>query len=551
MSMIAAVTVPTSLPWWQSIIVLVPSMLAFGCAIASIRTRSIAATWALAKAATLLMVTGAGFAVVALLITGYRASDWLRIDAVGVAMLLLVSFIAWVIVRFSQSYLAGDPHERAYVSRLLTTLGMVGLVVVTNHFVLLLAAWAATSIALHGLLTYYSDRPVAVGVAHKKFLLARGADLCMVGAAVAFVVTLDTLRIDRIVSEVSSRSALPGGVRIAVMLIAIAALLKSAQLPFHGWLIQVMEAPTPISALLHAGIVNLGGFVLLRFAGVVDRAIETRTVLVIVGTITAVVAAIVMTTRISIKVSLAWSTCAQMGFMLMQCGLGLWEMALLHLIAHSLYKAHAFLGAGGVVLQTQRRQLLPKYAPLRLTSIASALAPAIAGTLIAGFLAAWLPFIDRPTPALWVLGGIVAVALVPLLTHSLTGSRSPGSVGHDVRLKAIASGFTVAFVYFSLHGLFAQLVDHGATPPAFLVVGVAFAFVSLFTMQIMCMVFPMTTWIQRLYPWFYGGLFIDEAFTRFAFRLWPPPRITPSRTLLPDRSALPSASFATALASGC
>jgi NAD(P)H-quinone oxidoreductase subunit 5 len=308
-----------------------------------------------------------------------------------------------------------------------------------------------------------------------------------------------------------------------------------------------MEAPTPISALLHAGIVNLGGFVLLRFAPVVDRANETRIVLVVLGTITAVVAAIVMTTRISVKVSLAWSTCAQMGFMLMQCGLGLWEMALLHLIAHSLYKAHAFLGAGEVVLRTQRRQLLPKSAAPNLTSIAPALLAAVAGTVVAGFLATWLSVVDRPTPALWVLGGIVAAALVPLLTVPENGSISPTSVRHDVRLKAFVSASTVAFAYFCLHGLFAQIVGHGTAPSLLLVLGVALAFASLFTMQIACTVFPMKTWIRRLYPWFYGGLFVDEAFTRFAFRLWPPPRSSPSRSLLPDQSALPPVSFRSAV----
>lgn len=93
----------------------------------------------------------------------------------------------------------------------------------------------------------------------------------------------------------------------------LAAVLKCARLPFHGWLIQVMEAPTPVSALLHAGVVNLGGVVLLRFAPVVDRAVETRALLVVVGVLTAVVASLVMTTRVSVKVSLAWSTCARWG----------------------------------------------------------------------------------------------------------------------------------------------------------------------------------------------------------------------------------------------
>ncbi len=109
-----------------------------------------------------------------------------------------------------------------------------------------------------------------------------------------------------------------------------------------------MEAPTPVSALLHAGVVNMGGFVLLRVAELIGL-VPSQWLLVIVGSLTAVLAGMVMLTRISIKVRLAWSTCAQMGFMLMEIGLGLYELALLHLVAHSLYKAYAFLSSGEAV----------------------------------------------------------------------------------------------------------------------------------------------------------------------------------------------------------
>lgn len=110
-----------------------------------------------------------------------------------------------------------------------------------------------------------------------------------------------------------------------------------------------MEAPTPVSALLHAGVVNMGGFVLLRVAELIGLVPSAQWLLVIVGSLTAVLAGMVMLTRISIKVRLAWSTCAQMGFMLMEIGLGLYELALLHLVAHSLYKAYAFLSSGEAV----------------------------------------------------------------------------------------------------------------------------------------------------------------------------------------------------------
>ncbi|HAP78443.1 MAG TPA: NADH-quinone oxidoreductase subunit L, partial [Acidimicrobiaceae bacterium] len=282
-----------------------------------------------------------------------------RVDAVTVVMALLVSFIGWVVVRYSKHYMAGDPRQREYNVRLLATVAAVFVVVITNNLAVLIAAWAATSLAMHGLLTFYGERPVAVAVAHKKFLLARAADVSMVGAAVAFVTAYGTLRIDGIVAAATVDGSLPTAARVGAVLLVVTAVLKCAQIPFHGWLIQVMEAPTPVSALLHAGVVNLGGLVLIRLAPLVAEVPLAMALLVVVGGLTAAIAALVMTTRISVKVMLAWSTCAQMGFMLMQCGLGLWEMALLHLVGHSLYKAHAFLSAGGVVRQSLVRQLAP------------------------------------------------------------------------------------------------------------------------------------------------------------------------------------------------
>ena len=135
----------------------------------------------------------------------------------------------------------------------------------------------------------------------------------------------------------------------ASLLIAAAAVLASAQFPAHGWLTEVMEAPTPVSALLHAGVINAGGFLLIRFADVMLAAPGVMALLVMLGGFTALFGGLVMLTQPAVKTSLAWSTIAQMGFMVLQCGLALFPLALLHIVAHSLYKAHAFLSAGEAV----------------------------------------------------------------------------------------------------------------------------------------------------------------------------------------------------------
>ena len=132
-------------------------------------------------------------------------------------------------------------------------------------------------------------------------------------------------------------------------MLALAAVLKSAQFPTHGWLTEVMETPTPVSALLHAGVINAGGFLLIRFADVMLLAPGVLAALVMIGGFTALFGSLVMLTQPAVKTSLAWSTVAQMGFMIFECGLALFPLALLHIVAHSLYKAHSFLASGGAV----------------------------------------------------------------------------------------------------------------------------------------------------------------------------------------------------------
>ena len=525
--------ISSPLPPWHSALLLAPVFVVLAAIVAVARARSVAVAWRMARSASVVMLVVAVASAILRAVTQERASVVLRSDTIGAAMLILVGFVGWVVIRYSQAYLAGDPYERRYIGRLLATIAAVAVVVVANHLVVLVLAWAATSLAMHGLLTFFGDRPVAVAVAHKKFILARCADLCMLGAVIAFGTTFDTLRIDRIASEAAAASALPTGARIAIALVALAALLKCAQLPFHGWLIQVMEAPTPVSALLHAGVVNLGGFVLLRFAPVVDGAVETRTLLVIVGASTAAIAALVMTTRISIKVALAWSTCAQMGFMLMQCGLGLWEMALLHLLAHSLYKAHAFLGAGGVVRQTQRKQLASKPGSPTATGMAVAAATAITGTLAAGWLWGQLPFSEPASATLWVMSGIVALALVPLVS---AGTRADGRRVHPA---LIGGTIAVPLAYFALHDLFGHFVPDGSAAPTVLLVIVAALFAMLFIVQSLCAIAPTGRLSKQLYPWIYGGLFIDEAFTRVAFAIWGPAAPRPRAVTLPQVTTTP------------
>ena len=425
-----------------------------GCAALALAAALLSLGWllaggaALARGPALLSMGGAG-----------TLSASLRSDTLGGLMLLLVSFIGWVIVGYSQPYLDGERGQRRYVRNLMLTLAAVTVLVTTNNLLMLALAWIATSLSLHGLLSFFDARPQAVIAAHKKFIASRVADLCLLGGIALLANALGTLEIDQAIAAARALPAMTAPMQAAALLLACSALLKCAQLPVHGWLIQVMEAPTPVSALLHVGVVNLGGFLLIHLGSLVGDVPAAQALLVVVGSVTAVVAALVMMmTRISIKVSLAWSTCAQMGFMLMQCGLGLYDLALLHLVAHSLYKAHAFLGAGGAVEQNRLRQMTP---PAPALSVGGWLLGAVVGMVLVGS-AAWLwGFSPSEAPALWALGGILSLGLAPLVTSSVLRGGGLWS------LAGLAGAFAVALAYFGLHAVLGRALGAegvGATP---------------------------------------------------------------------------------------
>ena len=313
----------------------------------------------LAEAAALLSVLIAVLSMGVLIIHGPSTSDLLgtygiglsvRLDWVSSVMFLLVAFVGWVVARYSRTYLDGEERQGAFTGWLCMTLASVLLLVTSGNLVQLVLAWIATSIFLHRLLLFYPDRVQAQRAARKKFVTARLGDVALIGAAVLLTIGFHSNDIATILD--SARGGQGSGIATgATALLAIAAILKSAQFPMHGWLTEVMETPTPVSALLHAGVINAGGFLLIRFADVMLLAPGVLAVLVMVGGFTAIFGGMVMLTQPAVKTSLAWSTVAQIGFMIMQCGLALFPLALLHIVAHSLYKAHAFLASGGAVEQ--------------------------------------------------------------------------------------------------------------------------------------------------------------------------------------------------------
>ncbi len=282
------------------------------------------------------------------LIGPYGVGLSFRLDVVGAVMLDLVSFIGWVVVRYAATYLIGEARQAAFMAWLCMTLASVLLLVLSGNLIQFVLAWVATSVFLHRLLLFYPDRRAARRAAAKKFVAARMGDAALIIAMALLTLAYGTTDITEILN--AARAGNGGEFAVgAAGCLAVAALLKSAQFPTHGWLTEVMETPTPVSALLHAGVITAGGFLLIRFADVMLLSPAVLAVLVMIGGFTALFGGLVMLTQPAVKTSLAWSTVAQMGFMILECGLALFPLALLHIVAHSLYKAHSFLASGGVV----------------------------------------------------------------------------------------------------------------------------------------------------------------------------------------------------------
>jgi NAD(P)H-quinone oxidoreductase subunit 5 len=296
--------------------------------------------------------------------------------------------------------------------------------------------------------------------------------------------------------------------------IVLAVILRTAALPVHGWLIQVMEAPTPVSALLHAGVVNLGGVVLIRLAPLLEAVPAARWILVAFGLGTAILAGMVMLTRISIKVRLAWSTVAQMGFMLLECGLGLYTMAAIHIVGHSIYKAHAFLAASSIVRETRLRQM---HARGTVSASSLVVAPALAWTVLmgVGLLSGGLGW-----PAWWSV--LMAFAWAPLLWGP-----EVRETGVPLLISRVWAAL-LAWAGLTLAAVLAHAIPLGLEDAPSQVAGVlaAVAFGIFYVLLAWIRVNPasLAGWRRRAY----AGFYLDEFFTRLALRVgtlhWLAPR---------------------------
>ena len=398
--------------------------------------------WSEAAALAALLAALAAVAQLVLsgpLTVGPAALPLLRLDAIGATLTLLVSFVGWVVIRFSRRALDGEPREGRFHALTLTAVACVLVLVQAASLPVLALGLIAVGAVLRQLLLFYPDRPAARRVA-AKFTLAWGAGT--LAAALGFALLWQAFGTADIAAlGDAAAGGLPGMARAGVALVVLGALLMTAAFPLHGWLTEVMEAPTPVSALLHAGIINAGGVLLITLSEVIRHSPGAMAVLVALGGLTALFGAVVMLTQSAVKTALAWSTVAQMGFMLMQCGLGLWALALLHVVAHSLYKAHAFLSSGGAV---QAVAAIRRPGPVAVPGArAVGRAFALALMLYAAVAAVFVMVVGPKTPQALALGAMLIFGVAYLIAQGLADA-APGALTR----RTAAASLAAALAYF-------------------------------------------------------------------------------------------------------
>ncbi|MEM7641908.1 MAG: proton-conducting transporter membrane subunit [Pseudomonadota bacterium] len=380
-----------------------------------------------------------------------------RTDIVSVALALTVSFVGWVVLRYSRTALDGEPAHAKFLSGMSATLACVLLLVTAGNLVQLVAAWIAVGLGLRGLILFRPDRPRAQRAAKKKLVGSSIGSLALLLAAIFLAAGYGTTDIATI-AQAARGGTVPAYTWLIVLGLAVAAIFKSALIPTHGWLTEVMEAPTPVSALLHAGVVNAGGFLLIRFADVLLTAPGVLAVLALVGGFSALVGAAVALTQPSVKNALAWSTCAQMGFMVLQCGLALFPLALLHIVFHSLYKAHAFLASGGAVDQVASIRRPGPVAVPDVIAVAKAFGIALIVYLAVGFVFG----LTEKAPQTIALGTMLILGVAYLIAQGLADAAPRALTWRVVGLSLVA---TLGYFAFQA-GATALAVGTLPPPPA-------------------------------------------------------------------------------------
>ncbi len=314
--------------------------------------------------------------------SGTLVGDWaIRLDRLTAVMLIVITTVSALVHLYSFGYMAHDDNFRenesyrprffAYLS--LFTFAMLMLVTADN-LVQLFFGWEGVGLASYLLIGFYFRKQSAGAAAMKAFIVNRVGDMGLILALMAIYFIVDSIQYDDLFAAAPMLAETTvsflwrdwNAANLIAFLLFVGAMGKSAQLFLHTWLPDAMEGPTPVSALIHAAtMVTAGVFLIARMSPLMEYATEVMAFIVFIGAMTALFAATVGLVQNDIKRVIAYSTCSQLGFMFVAAGVGVYSVAMFHLLTHAFFKAMLFLGAGSVIHGMHHEQDMRNYGGLR------------------------------------------------------------------------------------------------------------------------------------------------------------------------------------------
>jgi len=271
-------------------------------------------------------------------------------DPLSSLFLLLITGVGSLIHVYSIGYMAHDPRRRRFFGYLNLFVAAMLLLVLSENYLGLFLGWEGVGLASYLLIGFWQYKPSAAAAAKKAFVINRVGDIGMSLAIMLFFVTFGSTSFT--VISASADRASTGTLTALGLLLLLGACGKSAQVPLQAWLLDAMEGPTPVSALIHAAtMVTAGVYLVVRSSFVFDLAPNAQTAVVVVAVVTLLWGAIIGCAKDDIKKVLAGSTMSQIGYMMLGAGLGPagYAFAIFHLLVHGFFKANMFLGAGSVM----------------------------------------------------------------------------------------------------------------------------------------------------------------------------------------------------------
>jgi NADH-quinone oxidoreductase subunit L len=325
------------------------------------------------------------------------------IDELTKLMLLIVSGVGLLIHIYSIGYMSDDKGRSRYFAGLsLFMFSMLG-IVLANNFIMMFIFWELVGVSSYILIGHWFERSSAADAANKAFLVNRLGDFGFMLGILLVWSTSGTVMFDELAQRWTSVATTPLVLTVAPLLIFCGAVGKSAQFPLHVWLPDAMEGPTPVSALIHAAtMVAAGVFMLARTFFLFAPSVTALSVVLWIGLLTSLLAALMATQQDDIKRVLAYSTLSQLGLMIAAIGLDAPQAGMFHLFTHASFKALLFLGAGSVIIGLHHEQNIWQMGGLRQKM------PITFWTFLIGTLA----LIGCPPFAgFWSKDGILAAAL--------------------------------------------------------------------------------------------------------------------------------------------